>query len=80
MGQGEGENPRGGAKHQLIQKSTKVRKLFNNNIEIFVVHYDVFIKENIIFSHFKKGIFVNKIVTKSNENIFLLFLPLMYNL
>ena len=39
----------------------KIRGAKNNNIEIFVVHYNV-LMENIILSHFKTGIFVNKIV------------------
>ena len=51
-GQGEGENPRGGAKervNRLIQKFDKSAYIV---IEIFVVYYDVLINENIISSHF----------------------------
>ena len=50
----EGENPRGGSKkgvNRLIQKFNKSAQIV---IEIFVVHYDVLIKENIISFHFKK--------------------------
>ena len=51
-GQGENENPRGGAKkriNRLIQKFDKSAYIV---MEIFIVYYDVLINENIISSHF----------------------------
>ena len=50
-GRGKDENPRGEKARKLIQKFDKTAQIF---IEIFVVHYDVLIKENIIYFHFKK--------------------------